>query len=64
MIAPGGRPPLPQRDRGGPGGVESPSPTSIPTAAWSIDLATDHDSRGVSRTTGFPGPSSRGSEPP
>ncbi len=39
----------------------TPSPTSIPTTACSIDLATDHESSGVSTVTGRPGPSKRGS---
>ena len=41
-----------------------PSPTSMPTTACSMDLATDHERSGVATDTGRPGPSNRGSVPP
>ena len=40
-----------------------PSATNMPITAWSIDLAIDHDSSGVSGVTGLPGLSHWGRRP-
>ena len=65
MISRRGSPATCHRGTGaGASSTRRPSATSMPTTAWSMDLAMDHDSRGVSAVTGLPGLSHWGSSPP